>query len=157
MYHWFFYFLLFMPLVKFQNVHFLKKYMNISNKIVSYFTDQPPEMPRKNIFLASKCIFDVLKIIVWFTLMQKCIFVSQFWRLVNKILWKMRAKIIWQGNIRFFIVYCKKLTFWNLTDGKKSKTENRQLYNVIYIYQKSKCHWNFATLLNFHRPYKPMK
>ena len=71
---------------------FKKNTLKISNKIVSYFTDQPPEMPRKNIVLVSKCIFDFLKIIVWFTLMQKCIFFSQFCILFNKILWKWEQK-----------------------------------------------------------------
>ena len=45
-----------------------------------------------------------------------------------------------------FNVYFKKLTFGNLTDGKKSKNH--------YNYQISRRHWNFATLLNLHRPMK---
>ena len=44
----------------------------------------------------------------------------------------------------------KKLRFWNLTDGKKSRNKNELFQNVTYNDQKSKCHWNFATLLNFH-------
>ena len=31
------------------------------------------------------------------------------------------------------------------------------MYNVIYIYQKSKCHLNVATLLDFHGPSRPNK
>ena len=52
----------------------------------------------------------------------------------------------------FSMYISRKLTFWGLTDGKKSQNKNELLHNVIYNYQKSKCNWNFATLLNFHRP-----
>jgi hypothetical protein len=46
----------------------------------------------------------------------------------------------------------KKLTFCNLTDGRKRKDKNELLHNVTYNYQMSKCHNNFSTILNFQRP-----
>ena len=53
----------------------------------------------------------------------------------------------------FSMYIFQKLTFRNLTDFKKSINKNELLHNVTYNYQKSKCHWNFATLHNFHRPF----
>ena len=55
----------------------------------------------------------------------------------------------------FLMCISRKLTFWNLTDVKKSKNKNELLHNVTYNYQKSECHWIFATILNFHRPSLP--
>ena len=52
-----------------------------------------------------------------------------------------RFKIIY---LIFSMYIWRKLTFWNSTDGKKGKNENELLQYVTYIYQKSKCTWNFA-------------
>ena len=71
---------------------------------------------------------------------------------------EMRAKTVWRVNIWSFLMHIsKKLTFRHSTDGIKSRNKNEQLYNVTYNYQMSKCQWNFATLLNFHRPSWPFE
>ena len=92
------------------------------------------------------------------------------WRLVNKI-WKYFACMVvlcvklqiqrkncgnecknsTRSKFLIFSMYIsKKLTFWNY--GKKSKNKKELLSNVKYNYQMSKGPWNFARLLNFHRP-----
>ena len=42
--------------------------------------------------------------------------------------------------LRFSMYISKKLTFCNLTDGKKSKNKDEQLHNVTFNYQMSKFH-----------------
>ena len=63
------------------------------------------------------------------------------------------SKTRFKSKYLIFSMYIlRKLTFWNWTDVKKSKNKNELLHKVTYNYQKSKCQWNFATFLNFHKP-----